>query len=200
MHHHTELSFVDEFRWVSPLHYLKTGWQNAVLRWCMLQAGPPFLHHYCAVILHSCILLTHVGHSSDHENHCCQLTKKSNCVSNFIALLNFSFDSPRSYTIIQILLCLLLDIHKTDCIYGLRNIKYSFWQKGLQYIFKILKLNISQLLPVLEFEIIFTLYQKSSVITHTFAITQLMKTANTQLCDSLSKPQHVHICFLFTWE
>jgi len=23
MHHHTELSFVDEFRWVSPLHYLK---------------------------------------------------------------------------------------------------------------------------------------------------------------------------------
>ena len=21
MHHHTELSFVDEFRWVSPLHY-----------------------------------------------------------------------------------------------------------------------------------------------------------------------------------
>ena len=23
MHHHTELSFVDEFRWVSPLHYLE---------------------------------------------------------------------------------------------------------------------------------------------------------------------------------
>jgi len=23
MHHHTELSFVDEFPWVSPLHYLK---------------------------------------------------------------------------------------------------------------------------------------------------------------------------------
>jgi len=23
MHHPTELSFVDEFRWVSPLHYLK---------------------------------------------------------------------------------------------------------------------------------------------------------------------------------
>jgi len=25
MYHQTELSFVDEFRWVSPLHYLKSG-------------------------------------------------------------------------------------------------------------------------------------------------------------------------------
>jgi len=28
MHHRTGLPFVDEFRWVSPLHYLKNGWQN----------------------------------------------------------------------------------------------------------------------------------------------------------------------------
>ena len=42
MHHHTELSLVDEFRWVSPLRYLKNGWQNAVLLWCMLQAGRHF--------------------------------------------------------------------------------------------------------------------------------------------------------------
>ena len=28
LHHHTEPSFVDEFRWVSPLHYLKNGWQT----------------------------------------------------------------------------------------------------------------------------------------------------------------------------
>jgi len=66
MHHHSELSFVDEFRWVSPLHY-KNGWQNAVHLWCMLQAGPPSLHYYCAVVLHSCIVLPPVGH----------------CVSNF---------------------------------------------------------------------------------------------------------------------
>jgi hypothetical protein len=50
MHHHTELSLVDEFRWVSPLRYLKNGWQNAVILWCMLQAGPLSLHHYCAVV------------------------------------------------------------------------------------------------------------------------------------------------------
>ena len=83
MHHHAELSFVDEFRWVSPLRYLKNGWQNAVLRCCMLQEGPPYLHYYCTVVLHSCILLTPVGHSSNHECHCCQLTRQWSCVWNF---------------------------------------------------------------------------------------------------------------------
>ena len=83
MHHHTELSFIDEFRWISHLHYLKNGWHNAVLRWCMLQSGPPYLHYYCAVVLHSCILLTPFGHSSNHEYHSYQLTRQSSCVSNF---------------------------------------------------------------------------------------------------------------------
>jgi len=87
MHHHTESSLVDEFRWVSPIHYLKNGWQNAVLLWCMLQAGPPFLHHCCAVVFHSCIVLPPVGHSSNHEYHCCQLTRQSICVSNFYRTL-----------------------------------------------------------------------------------------------------------------
>ena len=94
MHHHTELSFVDEFRWVSRLHYLKNGWQNVVLCCCMLQAGLPSLHYYCTVVLHSCILLTPVGHSSNHEYHCCQLTRQSSCVSNCYCTLMFSFDSP----------------------------------------------------------------------------------------------------------
>ena len=83
MHHHTEHSFVDEFRWVSTLHYLKNEWQNAVPLWCMSQAGPPFLHYCCAVMLNSCIVLPPVGHSSNHEYHCCQLTRQSSGVSNF---------------------------------------------------------------------------------------------------------------------
>jgi hypothetical protein len=83
VHHYTELSFIDEFRWVSSLHYLKNGWENAILHWCMVQAGLPSLHYYCAVVLHSCILLTPVGHFSHHEYHCCQLTRQSSCVSNF---------------------------------------------------------------------------------------------------------------------
>jgi len=77
--------------WISmgfTLHYLKNGWQNAVLRWCMLQAGPPSLHYYCAVVLHPCILLPPVGHSSNHEYHCCQLTRQSSCVSNFYHTFN----------------------------------------------------------------------------------------------------------------
>jgi hypothetical protein len=49
----------------------------------MLQAGPPSLHYYCAVVLHSCIVLPPVDHSSNHEYHCCQLTRQSSCVSNF---------------------------------------------------------------------------------------------------------------------
>jgi len=89
MHHHTEISLVDEFRWVSPLHYLKNGGQNALLRCCMLQEGPPFLHYSCVVVLHSCILLPPVGHSSNHEYHCCQFTRQSSCVSNFYRTFKF---------------------------------------------------------------------------------------------------------------
>jgi hypothetical protein len=66
-------------RWISmgfTPSLLRDGWQNAVL-WCMLQAGPPSLHYYCSVVLHSCIVLPPVGHSSNHEYHCCQLTRKS---------------------------------------------------------------------------------------------------------------------------
>ena len=80
MYHYTELSFVDEFRWVSPLHYLKNRWENAVLLWCMLQMGPPSLHYYCAVVLHSCVVHPAVGHFSNQDYHCC---RQSSCVSNF---------------------------------------------------------------------------------------------------------------------
>jgi hypothetical protein len=107
MHHHTELPFVDEFRWVSPLHYLKNGWQNTVLCWCMLQAGAPSVHYYRAVLLHSCILLTPVGHSSNHEYHCCQLTRQLSSVPNFIALLRVSVDSA-SYVDLHVKCPLLL--------------------------------------------------------------------------------------------
>jgi hypothetical protein len=59
---------------------LKKRMTDAVLLSCMLQAGPPFLHYYCAFVLHSCIVLPHVGHSSKHKYHYCQLTRQSSCV------------------------------------------------------------------------------------------------------------------------
>jgi len=83
MHHRTELPFIDEFQFVSPLHFVKNEWQNAVPLWCMLQVGPPSLHYCCAVMLHSSIVLPPVGHSSNHEYHCCQLRGQSSSVSNF---------------------------------------------------------------------------------------------------------------------
>ena len=61
---------------------------------CMLQAGPPSLLYYCAVVLHSCTVLPRVGRSSNHQYHCCQLTDNRAVVRIVIALLRFSFDSP----------------------------------------------------------------------------------------------------------
>jgi len=60
----------------------------------MLQAGPPSLHYYCAVVLHSCIVLPPVSHSTNHQYHCCQLIDNRAVFRIFIALLRFSFDSP----------------------------------------------------------------------------------------------------------
>jgi len=77
----------DGFHPFTTWHYLKSGWQNAVLIWYMLQAGPPTLHYYCAVVLHSCIVLPPVCHSSNHQYHCCQLTDNRAMFRNVIALL-----------------------------------------------------------------------------------------------------------------
>jgi hypothetical protein len=46
-------------------------------------SGPPSLRYYCAIVLCSCVVLPPAGHSSNHEYHCCQLTRQSSCVSNF---------------------------------------------------------------------------------------------------------------------
>ena len=77
----------------------KKGMTDAVILGCMLQGGPPSLHYYCAVVLHSCIVLPPVGHSSNHEYRYCQLTRQSTCVSKFIALLRFSFDSSSYFCV-----------------------------------------------------------------------------------------------------
>ena len=68
--------------WTVIRRWISMGFTPSLL-WCILQAGPPSLHYYCAVVLHSCIVLQPVGHSSNHEYHCCQLIRKSSCVSNF---------------------------------------------------------------------------------------------------------------------
>jgi len=77
-------------RWISMSFtpsLLKKRMPDPVLLWCMLQAGPPSLHYYCSVVLHSCIVLSHVGRSSNHEYNCCQLKRQSSYVSNFYRTL-----------------------------------------------------------------------------------------------------------------
>jgi hypothetical protein len=73
-------------RWISmgfTLSLLKKWMTHAVLLGCMLQLGLSSLHYYCAVMLHSSKVLPPVGHSSNHQYHCCQFTRQSSCVSNF---------------------------------------------------------------------------------------------------------------------
>jgi len=60
----------------------------------VLQSGPPTLHYDSAVVLHSCIVQSPVGNSSNHECHCCQLQDSRAVFRIFIAHLRFSIDSP----------------------------------------------------------------------------------------------------------
>ena len=77
-----------------PLRNVTTRVSHVKTLNCMLRVGPPPLHHYCAVVLHSCIVLPPVGHSSNHQYHCFQLTDNRAAFRIFIALLRFSFDCP----------------------------------------------------------------------------------------------------------
>jgi hypothetical protein len=64
--------------------------------WCTLEAGPPTLHYYFAVVLLSCIILPPVGHSSYHEYRYCQLTRQTSCVLNFYCTFKiFHLNLPR---------------------------------------------------------------------------------------------------------
>ena len=93
MHHHTELSFVGEFRWVSPLHYLKNGWQNAVLLWCMLQGGR---HLYTTTAPSCCIPASYCHLSATLQTisiTVVNLQDNRAVIRIFIALSRFSFGS-----------------------------------------------------------------------------------------------------------
>jgi hypothetical protein len=97
MHHHTELSFVDQFQWVSPLHYLKNGWQNAVVSGACCQRGR---HLYtttspsCCIPASYCHLLATLHTVSIIIVN---LQDKRAVFWIFIALLRCSFESPSYY-------------------------------------------------------------------------------------------------------
>ena len=80
-------------RWISmgfTPSLLKNTITDTVLLWWTFQVGPPFLHYYSAVLLHSCIVLPPVSHSSNHQYHCFQLTRQSGGVSNCYRIFEVS--------------------------------------------------------------------------------------------------------------
>ena len=94
MHHRTGLSFVDEFRWVSPLHYLK--------RKRMTERCSSLAHVASKAAIFTPLLRRHVAFL--HRTAACRplfkpsvslLSTDNRAVFRiFIALLRFSFDSP----------------------------------------------------------------------------------------------------------
>jgi len=94
MHHHTELSFGDEFRWVSPLHYLNKRMTERCSSLVHVESAAAIFTLLLRRHVHSCTVLPSVGHSSNHQYHCGQLTRQSAVVPTFIALLMFPFDAP----------------------------------------------------------------------------------------------------------
>jgi len=62
--------------WTFTRRWISMGFTPSLLKKRMTErcsplvhvtSWPPFLHYYCAVILHSCIVLPPVSHSSTHE-------------------------------------------------------------------------------------------------------------------------------------
>ena len=84
-------------RWISigfTTSLLKKRMTDAVLLWCMLQAGPPSLHYYCAVVL---IPASYCHLSATLQTMSITVVNLQDNRATFrifIALLRFSFDSP----------------------------------------------------------------------------------------------------------
>jgi hypothetical protein len=63
----------------------------------MLQLGPQSSHYCRGVMLHSSIVMPPVGHSSNHQYHCCQLTGQASSVLNFYRTFKVFISLPHTY-------------------------------------------------------------------------------------------------------
>ena len=97
MHHHTKLSFVHEFRWVSPLHYLKTDDRNLFFFGACCKRG----RHLYTTTAPSCFIPSSYCRLSAtlQTMSIIVVSSQDNRVvfRIFIALLRFLFDSPSYY-------------------------------------------------------------------------------------------------------
>ena len=78
-------------RWIS-MSFNPSLLKNRMTERCSslmdVASGAAILHYCCTVMLHSCIVLPPVGHSSNHQYNCCQLTGKSSGFSKFYRTFN----------------------------------------------------------------------------------------------------------------
>ena len=92
MHRHTDCSFVNEFRWVSPLHYLNNGWQTLFVFGACCKQGRQL---YTTTAPSACIPAPYFHLSVHSSNHIVvNLQENRVMFRSFIVLLRFSFDSP----------------------------------------------------------------------------------------------------------
>ena len=94
MHHHTERSFVDEFRCVSPLHYLKNGWQTLFFCGACCKRGR---HLYTTNAPSCCIPASYCHLKATLQTMSIivvNLQDNRSVFRIFIALLKSSFHSP----------------------------------------------------------------------------------------------------------
>ena len=71
--------------WTFIRWWISMGFTPSLLKKWMTEHCSSLVHDargaaiFTLLLLHSCIVLPPVGHSSNHEYHCCQLTRQSSC-------------------------------------------------------------------------------------------------------------------------
>ena len=136
MEHHTELSFVDEFRWVSPLHYKKR----------MTERFSSLVHVASGAAIFTLLLRRRVAFL--HRTATCRpLFKPSVCITFvnfrdnravfriFIVLLRFSFDS---FVHIYIYICVCVFV----CVCVMCVCVCVCWPRVSDMVFTVLKIYI----------------------------------------------------------
>jgi len=69
--------------WTFIRRQILMGFTPSLLKKRMTECCSSLVHVTNGAVIFTLLLCRHVGHSSNHEYHYCQLTRQSSCVSNF---------------------------------------------------------------------------------------------------------------------
>ena len=127
-------------------------------------------------MLHSCIVLPPVGHSSNNQYHCCQLTDNRAVFRIFNALLKFAFDSPSYLLLVTVLYANFFGfsqlsdqgIRSCDMCRGVSGCFSTFPRNGIAFVCQISSVTDHESLRVRKagsFETSGTTYPTGPVLT-----------------------------------